>query len=63
MLVLTRRVGERLLITTPGGVVLTISIGRINTQKNGGVRIAIDAPREFKIEREELGEKKERISS
>jgi carbon storage regulator CsrA len=63
MLVLTRRVGERLLITTPGGVVLAISIGRINTQKNPGVRIAIDAPREFRIVREELGEKKERISS
>lgn len=49
MLVLSRKLGERLVIGGEGNVVLTlVDIGR------GQVRIGIDAPRDVNIYREEL---------
>lgn len=51
MLVLGRRLRERLRITTPEGIVIWISVGAID---GGRVRVGIDAPRNCLILREEL---------
>ena len=50
MLVLSRKVGQRILI----GDDITITIVRV---AQGGVRIGIDAPKELPVVREELKEK------
>ena len=52
MLVLTRKVGEELVI----GDNITVKIVEITS---GKVRIAIDAPREVKVDRKEVHDKKE----
>jgi carbon storage regulator CsrA len=62
MLVVSRRVDERVVITTPGGEKLSIMVVRIDAGSSRRVRIGIDAPKGYRILREELG-KKERISS
>lgn len=49
MLVLSRKVGERILI----GDQIAVTVVRVN---NGGVRIGIDAPPELAVVREELKE-------
>ena len=50
MLTLTRFPGERLLVDTPDGLI-TIEVVEL---RKGHVRIGIDAPRAFTIEREEV---------
>lgn len=50
MLVVSRKVGERILI----GDKITVTVVKIG---NGGVRIGIDAPTEMAVVREELAEK------
>jgi carbon storage regulator len=47
MLVLSRKIGERILI----GDQIAITVVRI---ASGGVRIGVDAPRELRVIREEL---------
>jgi carbon storage regulator CsrA len=54
MLVLTRKVGESILIPSQG---LTISVGAI---KRGRVRLRISAPAETRIVREEVRQRDER---
>ena len=49
MLVVSRKIGERILI----GDKITVTVVKIG---NGGVRIGIDAPAEMAIVREELAE-------
>ena len=49
MLVLSRKVGERILI----GDQIAVTVVRVT---NGGVRIGIDAPAELAVVREELKE-------
>jgi carbon storage regulator CsrA len=53
MLVLTRRVGENVLLILPGGDQRTIVI-RIARVNGHYVRLGIDAPEEVHIVREEL---------
>ena len=53
MLVLSRKIGERILI----GDNITVTVVRIS---NGGVRIGIEAPPEFPVIREELKVKMDR---
>ncbi|HEY6131824.1 MAG TPA: carbon storage regulator CsrA [Halioglobus sp.] len=48
MLILTRRVGES--ITIGDNVTVTI----MNVQRNQGVRIGVDAPKEVAVHREEI---------
>ncbi|HEY1189890.1 MAG TPA: carbon storage regulator [Gemmata sp.] len=51
MLVLTRKVGEKITIRTPDGAVIEIMLTNIDGKK---ARIGIEAPREFAIVRNEL---------
>lgn len=51
MLVLSRKVGERLFITTPEGHRMEITVSKI---ENGAVALGIDAPKDYGIFREEL---------
>jgi len=53
MLVLTRKIGESILIPSQG---LTISVGTI---KRGRVRLRISAPAETRVIREEVVHRKE----
>ena len=53
MLVLSRKVGERILI----GDKVTITVVKIG---HGGVRIGVEAPAELSVIREELAEEMER---
>ena len=53
MLVLTRRVGERILI----GDKITITVVKIG---HGGVRVGVEAPPELAVVREELAQELER---
>ncbi len=50
MLVLSRKVGQRILV----GDEITITVVRLN---GGGVRLGIEAPAEMPVIREELAEK------
>lgn len=50
MLVLTRKLGQAITITTPDGSTITVRLVRITSRK---ARIAIDAATRFKIERTE----------
>ena len=50
MLVVSRKVGERILI----GDKITVTVVKVG---NGGVRIGIDAPTEMAVIREELAQK------
>ena len=52
MLVVSRKVGERILI----GDKIVVTVVKLG---NGGVRIGIDAPREMAVVREELAEQLE----
>ena len=54
MLVLTRRPGETLIIETPGGEPITVTVLQV---KGDQVRIGTDAPDDIAIVREELLEK------
>ena len=51
MLVLTRKLGEAVVMTDPDGRRIVI---RVNRVRGDQVRIAIDAPRDVNIAREEL---------
>jgi len=51
MLILTRRVGETIIIQTPAGERVEITV---LGQKGNQVRIGTDAPADFSILREEL---------
>ena len=51
MLVLSRKVGEKLFITTPEGHRIEVTVSKI---ENGAVALGIDAPRDYGIFREEL---------
>ena len=54
MLILTRRPGETLIIETPGGERITVTVLSI---KGNQVRIGTDAPDDIAIVREELLER------
>jgi len=56
MLVLTRKIGESILIPSQG---LTISVGTI---KRGRVRLRISAPSEIRVVREEVAHRDEEIA-
>jgi len=56
MLVLTRKIGESILIPSQG---LTISIGSI---KRGRVRLRISAPAETRIMREEVRDREDHLA-
>lgn len=51
MLVLSRKVAERILITSPEGVQISLMVVEVRGDK---VRIGIDAPREWIVHREEV---------
>ena len=51
MLVLSRERSQTIVITTPGGTKLTLTVVEIRGDK---VRIEIDAPREFTVHRGEV---------
>lgn len=51
MLVLTRRVGERLILTDPEGRQVTFII---LSDRDNQIRIGIEAPRDIEIHREEI---------
>jgi len=51
MLVLSRKVAERILITSPEGVQISLMMVEIRGDK---ARIGIDAPKDWKIHREEV---------
>jgi carbon storage regulator len=51
MLILTRRVGETLIIETPAGEQITVAVLGV---KGNQVRIGTDAPDDINIVREEL---------
>lgn len=54
MLVLTRRVGETLILTTPAGLRFEVSVLGV---KGNLVRIGTQAPKEVQIVREELSQR------
>jgi len=54
MLILTRRPGETLIIETPDGELITVTVLEV---KGNQVRIGTDAPADIAIVREELLEK------
>lgn len=54
MLVLSRKVGERILI----GDKITITVVKIG---HGGVRVGVEAPPELAVVREELAQELERV--
>ena len=56
MLVLSRKVGERILI----GDNVTVTVVRVS---GGGVRLGIDAPAEMAVVREELHQNLRRLTS
>ena len=51
MLVVTRKVDERLRLLLPDGSVIWVMICRVSGE---GVRVGIDAPPDVRIEREEI---------
>ncbi|HQZ67170.1 MAG TPA: carbon storage regulator [Planctomycetaceae bacterium] len=55
MLVLSRKVSERIFITAPDGTVLTLMLVEV---RGDNVRIGIDAPREWLIMREGVEKKR-----
>ena len=55
MLILTRRIGERLIITTTSGD--RIEVWPTESAK-GQVKIAIEAPRSISVDRQEIHERK-----
>lgn len=59
MLVLTRKPGERIVIETENGERIVVALCQLRV---GQVRIGIEAPRNFRIMREELIENKENDS-
>jgi len=54
MLVLSRKRGQRIILTTPDGLTITLTVTAIQGDK---ARIGIDAPVDVDIRREELEEK------
>ena len=56
MLVLTRKPGESLVMQTPDGVQITVTVCDV---ERGRVRLGIDAPREVIVMRSELETPKE----
>jgi len=52
MLLLTRKIDERIKIITPDGTVITAMVCKVKS--DGGVRIGIDAPKNVEIHREEV---------
>lgn len=53
MLVLARTVGEKIIITSPEGVILTLTIVEVRGDKT---RVGIDAPREWSVHRKEIAD-------
>ena len=53
MLVLSRKIGERIVID--GGIAVTVC-----EVKDGKVRLGIDAPRDVRVDREEVADRKAR---
>ena len=56
MLVLTRRVGEEVVIRLPGGEVLRVKVALVEGCK---VRLGFTAPQEVKIYRKEVDEERD----
>lgn len=54
MLVLARKVSEKILITAPDGTVITLMMVEVRGDK---ARIGIDAPREWTVHRAEVQRK------
>jgi carbon storage regulator len=54
MLVLSRRTGERIVISVPNSNDVVIVTLVENCGRGNGVRLGVDAPREYKVMREEL---------
>jgi carbon storage regulator CsrA len=54
MLVLTRKAGESITVTTPSGETLTV---QVFLDRHGRVRIGIKAPKDYHVIRTELKEK------
>ena len=52
MLTLSRKAGERVLLTLPGGQEIWVSV--VTVKANGSVRLGFDAPPDVDIWREEL---------
>ena len=55
MLILTRRVSETLVITTPDGTEIRTTVLGV---KGNQVRIGVDAPKDVSIDREEIHDRK-----
>ena len=51
MLILTRRIGDTLVIELPDGQEIRVTVTSLNGQQ---VRLGTEAPREIKVRREEL---------
>lgn len=56
MLVLSRKRGERVVITTPEGVTIYVTLVETQGGGNGKCRIGFDAPSKVSIHREEVYE-------
>ncbi len=54
-LVLQRKAGESVVMETPDGVRITVTLGRVNRQ--GETHLIFDAPRDVIIHREEVWER------
>ena len=62
MLVLTRKFGEKVYITTPEGKKIALTVCGIQGYgKNGRVKIGIEAGKEYVIAREELMSKENKL--
>lgn len=61
MLVLTRRVGEKIIITTPSGERIVVSVAQMG--REGKVRLGIEANREVMIHREEIQQKLDELDA
>jgi len=55
MLVLTRPVGEEIIITTADGQQITVAVLGV---RGNQVRIGVDAPRDVAVDRKEIHERK-----
>lgn len=60
MLVLSRKAGQSIVITTEGGEVVRVTLVKTNKRGQSSASIGIDADKRIKIDREEIAIAKEK---